>query len=130
MRCFCRPRSGLGIDALFDELFSGRIRNLDLFRWLLAIAVHGASATGVAVRAVWEQWAARVPDARARQARMGWSDDGLDNMERMATATMHYSFATLDELLGGTAPAFEVLERDTPGYAWAEFFPRIVLRAR
>jgi len=130
MRCFCRPAAGLGIDALFDELFSGRIRNLDLFRWLLAMAVHGASTSGVAVRSVWEHWARRVPDARARRSRMGWTEDALDNMERMATATMHYSFATLEELLAVAAPAFEVLERDTPGYAWGELFPRIVLLRR
>lgn len=130
MRCFCRPASGLGVDALFDALFAQRIRNLDLFRWLLAMALQGASTTGVAVRSIWEQWARRVPDARALQARMGWTEDGIANVERMAEATMTYSFASLEELLRVAVPGFEVIEHDTPSYAWGEMFPRLVLRAR
>lgn len=130
MRCFCRPAAGLCIDALFEDLFAGRVRNLDLFRWLMAMALQNSPATGVQVSALWAQWARRVPDARALQARMGWTDDGIANMERMASATMTYSFATLEELLQAAAPAFEVIGHDTPGYAWGELFPRIVLRAR
>lgn len=130
MRCFCRPGAGLDIDGLFAELLAGRIGNLDLFRWLLAMALQGSAASGVPVRELWEQWVRRVPDTRALQARMGWSEDAVLNLERMATADMTYSFASLDELLQAAGPGFEVLERDTPQYAWGELFPRIVLRAR
>lgn len=130
MRCFCRPAAGLGVDALFEQLLARRIRNLDLFRWMLAMALQEDAATGVAVRRIGEEWARRVPEARALQARMGWTDDALTNMERMAVSTMTYNFASLEELLRAAAPAFELLERDTPAYAWGELFPRIVLRAR
>lgn len=130
MRCFCRPATRLRIDDLFEQLFARRIRNLDLFRWLLAMALQGAAATGVAVRSIYEEWVQRVPDARALQARMGWTDDELANVERMASASMTYNFASLDELLQVAAPGFEVIEHDTPGYAWGEMFPRLVLRAR
>jgi SAM-dependent methyltransferase len=130
LRCFCRPASGLRIDDLFEALFARRIRNLDLFRWLLAMALQGPAATGVAVRAIWEQWVRRVPDGRALQPHMGWSDDELANVERMAAAKMIYNFASLDELLQAAAPAFEIVGHDTPDYAWGGMFPRIVLRAR
>lgn len=130
MRCFCRPARGLEVDGLFAQLHAGRFRNLDLFRWLLAMALQRDAATGIAVRRIGEEWARRVPEARALQAGMGWTDDALTNMERMAGSTMTYNFASLDELLRAAAPAFELLERDTPDYAWGEFFPRIVLRAR
>jgi len=130
MRCFCRPAAGLDIDALFEQLFAGRIANLDLFRWLLAMALQGSSATSVSVRDIWAQWARRVPDMRTHQSRMGWTDDAIANMERMASATMTYNFASLDELLQTAAPGFEVIDHDTPGYAWGELFPRIVLQAR
>jgi SAM-dependent methyltransferase len=130
MRCFCKPGTGLDVEHLFDELFAGRMRNLDLFRWLLAMALQGGSTAGVAVRAIWEQWARRVPDTRALQARMQWTDDAVANLERMATADMTYNFASLEELLRAAAPAFELVARDSPDYAWGELFPRIVLRAR
>ena len=129
MRCFCRPARGLEVDGLFARLRAGGFRNLDLFRWLLAMALQGGTG-GVPVQVIGEQWARRMPDARALQARMGWTDDALANMERMATSTMTYSFATLEDLVRIGAPAFEVLERDTPDYAWGELFPHIVLRAR
>lgn len=130
MRCFCRPAAGLDVDELFEALLARRIRNLDLFRWMLAMALQGDAATGVALRAIGEEWVRRVPDGRALQARMEWSDDALTNMERMASSTMTYNFASLDELLRAAAPAYELLERDTPEYDWGELFPRIVLRAR
>lgn len=130
MRCFCRPEAGLDIDELFEQLFGARITNLDLFRWLLAMALQGSNGAGISVRDIWAQWARRVPDARARQARLGWSEDGIANMEHMATATMTYNFASLEELLQTAAPEFEVIEHDCPGYAWGQLFPRIVLRAR
>lgn len=130
MRCFCRPAHGLEVDGLFAQLHAGRFRNLDLFRWLLAMALQGSAGRGVPVRAIAEQWARRIPDARALQAGMGWTDDALANMERMATGAMTYSFATLEDLVRIAAPAFELLERDVPDYAWGELFPRIVLRAR
>ncbi|HZC79492.1 MAG TPA: methyltransferase domain-containing protein, partial [Ktedonobacterales bacterium] len=130
MRCFCRPAAGLEIDSLFAQLFAQPIRNLDLFRWLLAMAVHGESLAGVSLRAVWEVWARRVPDARALQQQMQWSDAAVQNMEKMATATMVYSFPTLDELLQIARPDFDLVERDTPDYAWGDLFPRVVLRSR
>jgi hypothetical protein len=94
------------------------------------MAVHGESAAGVSLRAVWEVWARRVPDARALQERMQWSDASVQNMEKMSGATMLYSFPTLEELLQIAAPDFELVERDTPNYAWGDLFPRVVLRAR
>lgn len=130
MRCFCRPAAGLRVDALFDELLAGRIRNLDLFRWLLAMAMHGSTPTGVPLRVVWQEWARRVPNARALQPRMGWSHDAFENMERMSSATANYCFSTLAEVLQHAAAEFAVIEHDKPRYAWGELFPRIVLRAR
>jgi SAM-dependent methyltransferase len=130
MRCFCRPARPIDLGALFQDLRQGRFRNLDLFRWLLAMAVHGASKRGVVLGDAWEAWARHVPDARALRARMGWTEDGLENLERWAGSAFRYSFPTLEELRGLAAPAFDVVACDTPGYEWGELFPRLVLRAR
>jgi len=81
------------------------------------------SRSGRAEAAI-EQW---------RKALEGEDEDGeLDraNVERMAVATMTYTCASLDELLRAAAPAFEIVEHDTPRYPWGEMFPRIVLRTR
>jgi SAM-dependent methyltransferase len=129
MRCFCRPSSPLDAKQLFDRLLSGRIKNLDLFRWLLAMTVHGQSRTGVALRTVWRVWKRAVPDTRALQAQIGCSEDEVANMERWADSSMSLSFPTLQELRDLAAPQFEVLATDAPSYAWGECFPRLLLRA-
>jgi SAM-dependent methyltransferase len=130
MRCFCRPAAPIDIDALFQDLRRGRYRNLDLFRWLLAMAVHGSSRHGVVLGDAWEAWARHVPDAHALQARMGWTEDGLANIERWAGSNFRYSFATLEELRDLAAPGFAVTGCDTPAYEWGALFPRLALRAR
>lgn len=129
MRCFCRPADPLDVDTLFRDLLRGRYRNLDLFRWLLAMAVHGSSRQGVVLGSAWLAWSKHVPDARALQARMGWSDDGLANIERWAGSEFRYCFPTLGELRGLAAPHFDVTGSDTPAYEWGALFPRLALRA-
>jgi SAM-dependent methyltransferase len=130
MRCFCRPATDLSAAGLFEQLLDGRIRNLDLFRWLLAMAVHGPSRHGVDLQDVWRAWARYVPDTRAMQARMGWTEDGVVNMERWATSVMKYSFPTVEDLRRLAAPHFEVIACDIPAYEWGELFPRMILQAR
>ena len=129
MRCFCRPAGPIGIDALFQDLFRGQYRNLDLFRWLLAMAVHGTSRHGVVLGDAWDAWSRHVPDGRAIQARMGWTEDGLANLERWKGAEFRYSFPALEELRGLAAPRFAVTACDTPAYEWGALFPRLALRA-
>jgi SAM-dependent methyltransferase len=130
MRCFCRPTVRPDLEDLFQRLFAGEITNLDLFRFLLAMALYKDAHTQVTRRAVGEVWKRYVPDARAMQARMGWTDDGLANMERSAASANAYYFPTLEELAQLWRPHFETAESSTPAYAWGELFPRVVLRAR
>lgn len=130
IRCFCRPATPLVASDLFEQLLGGRIRNLDLFRWLLAMALQGPSRQGVAMRAVWEVWAQYVPDGRAIRERMGWTKDGLANIERWEHAQGRYTFLTLAELRQFAAPCFDVVACDVPGYDRGELFPRLHLGAR
>lgn len=129
-RCFCRPAQSLHADELFEGLFTGRLRNLDLFRWLLAMSVQGDNDEGVRLRAVWEVWHRRVPNALACGAQLGWSREALVNIERWRELDTCYLFpdrAQLGALLGSgmTAPSFA-----TPAYDYGELFPTMVSRAK
>jgi SAM-dependent methyltransferase len=130
MRCFCRPTPRLEPDPLFEQLLSGEIASLDLFRFLLAMAMYEDSRSALTRREVWQAWARRVPDARALQPRLGWSDDEISNMERNAASDHSFCFPTLDELLEVAREHFDVVDRELPGYAWGRLFPRLTLRAR
>ncbi len=74
LRCHRRPDVPHSIERLFEWLHAGRFQNLDLFRWILAMAVHGDSIEGVSLHRVWETWREHVPDAKALAARFGWTD--------------------------------------------------------
>ncbi|MGR8921427.1 MAG: class I SAM-dependent methyltransferase [Gammaproteobacteria bacterium] len=130
LRCFCRPAVPLDVDQLFDELFGGRFANLDLFRWLLTMAVQGAAADGVDLRAVWEAWHARVPDAAALAAQLGFPAQQVANIERWRGVDGRYAFASLAELEALAAADFELLACAAPGYDFGACFPHLVLRAR
>ena len=128
LRCFRRPDIALVAEALFEDLFAGRIRNLDLFRWLLAMALQGDDDRGVSLNRVWRAWHERVPDPGAHQARLAWSEAALANLEVWSRLESRYYFANLAELRALAAPHFEIEACDVPRYEWGAQFPRLVMR--
>ncbi|HUL96513.1 MAG TPA: class I SAM-dependent methyltransferase [Usitatibacter sp.] len=130
LRCHRRPDTPPAIDALFKPLLDGRMRNLDMFRWLLAMAAHGEASEGIRLGDVWEAWHAHVPDVSAAQQRLGWTHQAVANMERWKGAATRYFFPSLAQLHEFAGAHFEVESCELPNYAWGEHFPRLVLRRR
>jgi SAM-dependent methyltransferase len=128
LRCFRRPDIALDAEALFDDLLAGRIRNLDLFRWLLAMALQGDDDQGVSLNRVWQAWHARVPDPGVHRARRAWSGAAVANLEAWSRLDSRYFFPNLAELRALAAPLFELEACDIPGYEWGAQFPRLVMR--
>jgi len=129
-RCFRQPERPISIPQLFDQLFAGRMRNLDLFRWLLAMAVHGTSTDGVDLRHVWQVWYEHVPDPAAMRERFGWADEALANFKFWQENGGRFSFPSQAELRELAEPCFELIASETPRYEMGECFPRLVMRAR
>lgn len=130
LRCFRRPDESPPIATLFEWLFAGRFSNLDLFRWMLAMAVHGDSRDGVSVNAVWRVWREHVPDPQASRALFGWTQEALTNMQNWSHMETRYVFPTLAELEALAAPLFDIVACDIPVYEWGEQFPRLAMRRR
>jgi SAM-dependent methyltransferase len=130
LRCFCRPAQPLALGDLYEELHAGRISNVFMFRWLLAMAVHGASREGVVLDAVWREWNRRVPDSRGLFARCGWPEDAAWSIERWKGLSVRFSFPDAAEVHELAAPHFDVLEFHVPDYEFGECFPSVVMRAR
>ena len=128
LRCFRRPDVGLSVDMLFEWLHAGRFANLDLFRWILAMALHGDSPEGVSVHHVWEVWRERISDPPALAARFAWSDDALANIEAWEKLDVRYFFPSLGELRELARPYFDLELCDIPEYEWGEHFPRLLMR--
>jgi hypothetical protein len=53
-RFFLRPERGEKTDSVFDELRAGRIGNFHIFKWRLAMSMHGAIEDGVRLGDIWD----------------------------------------------------------------------------
>jgi SAM-dependent methyltransferase len=129
LRCFVRPARNPSPRALAEEAREGPPMRFDLFRWRLAMSVHGDHRWGVALGEVWDAWDG-LRERGALVARQGWSAAEVDRLERWKGATARYSFASLDELAEVAAPWFEILERAHGAQPLDECFPRLAMRAR
>jgi SAM-dependent methyltransferase len=130
LRCHRRADRVTPLAELFDEFFTGAIRDLDMFRWQLAMSVHGDSPDGVCLGDVWRVWNERVPDPRSLQARLGWSESALANMQGWKDSRSRYLFPTLSGLEALARETFELDDCDIPEYEWGENFPRLTMMRR
>ena len=130
MRYFARPARRLTVAAVFDHLGAGRIANVFLLQWLLAMAVHGDTRDGVPLDLVWQAWRDHAPQPEELFAQHGWPEDSAWTFERWRGVQVRYSFPTAHELDELAAPLFEVAGRRIPDYAWGEYFPSLVMRPR
>jgi SAM-dependent methyltransferase len=130
MRAFCRAERPTSPAELFEELASDRADNLDLFRWRLAMAVHGESVEGVSLGKVWRLWRDHIEAAPTVPGGHGWSADQRANMARWEGVEARFSFPSLRELRELADPDFDLVACERPSYSSAEHFPRLLMRAR
>jgi SAM-dependent methyltransferase len=130
LRCFARPARPLSPDDLFERLKAGAFADLDLFRWLLSMAVQGASPEGVEHARIWEVWSARADDVMGAIAGEAHLAEALIGFERMKESKARYYFPDLDDLRRLAEPWFDLLEYSAPDDEWGECFPRVLMRRR
>jgi len=130
VRCHRRSNRVMPVARLFDSLFSGGIRDLDMFRWQLAMSMHGDSPNGICLGDVWQAWNVQVPDPAPLQERFGWTAQALANLQGWRGSKSRYLFPTLAQLEALVNRDFELEDCDIPTYEWGENFPRLTMRRR
>jgi SAM-dependent methyltransferase len=130
LRNFARPQQTLTVEALLAEVRAGRPSNAFLLRWLLAMAVHGASGDGVRLDDVFQAWMRRFQDVRALLAPRGLLDDAEWAFSRWQGLGVRYYFPDPAELHALASPAFDLVEYRVPAYERGECFPSLVMRRR
>jgi SAM-dependent methyltransferase len=129
-RSLGRTDRAVPAEELFENLRSGRVRHLDFFRFLLAMAVQGASREGVALDQVWRLWNQRMADAASLGDGFDWAELGLANLETWRGSVGRYCFLSQSEAIELAEPLFDVLETDKPNYEWRDHVSRLVMRRR
>ena len=127
MRFFVRPDTSEKIESVLDDLRNGKIGNFHVFKWRLAMALHGSFESGVAVAEVWKAWQAAGIDVNLLAHVVGWSRSVIETINAYRESHARYSFPTLSELRAALAPYFRVVSCHYPDYELGERCPTLLL---
>lgn len=131
LRMFARPEQQEPIEAIFADLRGGRIGNLDIFRWRLAMALQKDLAIGARLCDVWEAWQANVPHPVELMRSLGWPPEQLQvQIDRMRGLEVRVTFPTVRELAEALAPEFVQTACHFPDYESGDRYPTVAFKAR
>lgn len=130
LRLFAAPEQRESSDDIFKDLWSGKIRNLDTFRWRLEMALIGSSDYSVPINDVYEIMNANTINPDHMADTLGWPPLPVARMlERYRTfGTTRHSFPPLDIIKKIMAPHFRLEEVVMPSYQDGERYPIVCFR--
>jgi hypothetical protein len=127
MRYFLRPALAETVGRVVDDLRLKRIGNFHVFKWRLAMALHGTLEEGVRLGDIWDAWHEIAPNPAALATQLGWRPEVVNTIHNYRNVDTRYSFPTLEEaraLVG----AFEIVATHTPDYELGERCPTLIMR--
>lgn len=127
MRYFVRPETAEAVPRVIDDLWQRRIGNFHVFKWRLAMALHGTLEQGVRLADVWSVWHDAVPDPEKLAAHLGWPLAVVNTINNYRTVETRYSFPTLAEVRAGTGD-FSIEAMHVPAYELGERCPTLIMR--
>lgn len=127
MRYFVRPEIAETIARVSDDLWQRRIGNFHVFKWRLAMALHGTLEQGVRLGDVWDAWHDAVPDPEKLAAHLGWSPAVINTINNYRNVDTRYSFPTLAEIRTCSG-AFSIRMMHVPAYELGERCPTLIMR--
>jgi len=129
MRYFIRPERSEPVGDVVEDLWQKRIGNFHVFKWRLAMALHGTLEEGVRLGDIWNVWQDAVPDPVRLAEFLDWPLPVVNTIHNYRGVDSRYSFPTLAEaraLVG----AFDEVAIHIPKYELGERCPTLLLRAR
>jgi SAM-dependent methyltransferase len=130
MRFFTRPESPESVAAVVDDLVGGRTGNFHVFKWRLAMALHGALDEGVRLADIWDAWHEAVPQPEELASSLGWPLQSVLTIDAYRGIGIRYTFPTLEESRAALAGAFAEVECLFPAYELGERCPTLIFRPR
>jgi len=127
MRYFLRPASAESLARVIDDLWQRRIGNFHVFKWRLAMALHGTLEQGVRLAEVWAAWHDAVPDPEKLAVHLGWPAAVVNTINNYRNVETRYSFPTLEEVRACTGD-FEIAAMHVPAYELGERCPTLIMR--
>ncbi|MCE9572662.1 MAG: class I SAM-dependent methyltransferase [Deltaproteobacteria bacterium] len=128
-RLFVSPPVREALGAVADALAAGAIGSFHAFKWRLAMAV-APDDRNVRVAAIWEAFAALVPDRAALARATGWPAAEIATIDAYRDSARVYAFPTLDETRAALGDALVETACRVPAYELGDRCPSLTLRAK
>lgn len=126
IRVFVLPPEREQVEALFDELWSGSVRNFNAFKWRLLMALQESPEAAVCVGEAWKAWHARVPSPEKLAAALGWQLPEINMIDKYrGDVTTCYSYPRVEDLCETLAPHFCLTDHIIPSYEDGERYPTL-----
>ena len=131
VRCFAQIERREPLGDVLEDLAKGRVRNVPILKWRLAMALQESAEAGVAVGDVWSALQGAWPDLDRLAEHAGWPVEEVRTIEAYRGIATRYTFPTLSEYRAVfEASGFDVVDVATPGYELGERCPTVVLEPR
>lgn len=130
MRFFVRPDQREEIETLVDELQNGRIGNFHIFKFRLAMSLHGTLEEGVRVGDVWEAWNAQGIDVDELAQKLGWTREEIMTINAYRNVDTRYFYPTLAEARETMSKHFEELSCHILDYEFGTQCPTLYMKKR
>jgi SAM-dependent methyltransferase len=131
LRVFAPPARPESAAAVLADLREGAVRDLNVLKLRLAMALQHDPRRGVRVDDVWRAFREAEPDTARLVARTGWTPEHVETIDAYRGSDAVYHFVAVDDVVRifGRDPGGFVLERvRTPTYLLGDRCPLVVLR--
>ena len=130
VRHFCRPEQKENPAAVFADLLNGRIGNFHVFKWRLAMALHGTIEEGVVVGEIWDNWCRQKIDIDSLAIKLGWQTESIDTINNYKNAEARYTFPTIKEISEISDQYFDPLACHYMSYELGDRCPLFILKPK
>lgn len=125
VRCFLLPTEPDSVEAVFDDLFAGRINSFHAFKWRLLMALQASPGQGVCVGKAWDAWCQYVPSTEALARSLGWPLPVVAMIEKYRDAATVYTYHDQDSLCDVLKPYFRPSSTSYPSYQYNQCYPTL-----
>ena len=129
-RYFLRPEIGESSEAVFADLYAGKIGNFHILKWRLAHALHGSIEDGVKLADIWNSWHQQGIDMQSLANKLGWSVESIRTIDVYRNVNTCYTFPTLSEIRALSNDGFRETDIHYGDYELGERCPTVSYLAR
>jgi glycosyltransferase involved in cell wall biosynthesis len=133
IRLFTPPMQKEPPDAVMEDLFAGRISNLNVLKLRLGMSIMENSEEGAQLEKVWKELHRFAPDPGKLAAKIGWTSEHISAINAYRDSAVRYCFVTLNQVAAmfcGDPGGFEVKCICYPSYELGERCPTLVLQRK